>query len=267
MRRAKYLFGFGLVALCAGLASSRAFEGGYIDRAGFDVTSALPDAPTEGTDRYELDREIFRHTRALDNTPRWAMAVNDVQLDATHMLADFSCAAGITLSPASAPRLVRLLTKASRDTDAESGIAKKHFKRLRPFKIDSGPICEPASDVANSYDYPSGHTTQGWTWALILAELLPERAQAILARGRAFGESRIVCGVHNASAVEAGRTSAAATLSVIRARPAYRDDFAAAQDEINGLRATGAKPDDAQCKAEAGLVAQDIFISTGHQPQ
>lgn len=255
--KSKYLVALGLSVLCA--APAIAFRQGYIDRSRFDVTSVLPHAPVEGSDRYALDRRIFRDTRALQNTPRWAMAVNDVRLDAAHMMADFSCAAGITLSPGTAPRLARLLARASSDTEAETSMAKDHFKRLRPFLIDAGPICEPASDVKNSYDYPSGHTTEGWTWATILAELLPDRAAPILARGRAFGESRIVCGVHNASAVEAGRTSASATLSVIRATPDYRDDFDAARKELRGLQATAGKPDDAQCKAEENLVAQDIF--------
>ena len=44
----------------------------------------------------------------------------------------------------------------------------------------------------------------GWAWALILSELAPDRADAILARGLAYGESRAVCGVHYASDVEAG---------------------------------------------------------------
>jgi len=261
--QSKYIAAFGLLALCA--VPAIAFQQGYIGRDSFNVTSILPAAPVEGSDRYELDRRIFRNTRALQNTTRWDMAVNDVQLDAAHMMADFSCAAGIGLTPEDAPRLTRLLTKASSDTDAESAIAKDHFKRLRPFKIDAGPICEPASDVERTYDYPSGHTTQGWTWATILAELLPERATAILARGRAFGESRIVCGVHNASAVDAGRTSASATLSVIRATQTYRDDFDAARGELRRLKALAAKPDDAQCKTEASLVAQDIFAPAGSQ--
>lgn len=236
-----------------------ALQRGYIDRQGFDVTGVLPAAPAEGTDRYELDRRIFRATRSLQGTPRWALATNDVQTDTAHLMADFSCAAGIVLTPGRAPRLARLLARASADTDAETAMAKRHFKRLRPFQIDPGPICQPASEVADSYDYPSGHTTLGWTWASILAELLPQRAAAILARGRAYGESRIVCGVHNASAVEAGRTSAAATLAVVRASPAYRADFAAARRELAALRRASAQPDRAQCQEEADLVAQDIF--------
>jgi acid phosphatase (class A) len=44
--------------------------------------------------------------------------------------------------------------------------------------------------------YPSGHTAIGLAWALILCELFPENANLILDRGRAFGESRVVCNVH-----------------------------------------------------------------------
>ena len=48
---------------------------------------------------------------------------------------------------------------------------------------------------------------------MILAELEPDRASDILVRARAYGESRVVCGVHNASAVEGGRIIAAAMVA------------------------------------------------------
>lgn len=256
----KYLLSLVLFGLCVGLPiASLALQQGYIDRQSFDVTAVLPPAPMKGTDRYELDRRIFRTTRALENTSRWTLAVNDVQTDTLHLMSDFSCAAGIALTPERAPRLAALLARASADTGAETSMAKRHFKRPRPFQIDPGPICEPVSDVENTYDYPSGHTTLGWTWANILAELLPERATQILARGRAYGESRIVCGVHNASGVEAGRTSASATLAVVRVRPAYERDFAAARQELAALRSTGTKPDRAQCQAELRFSCPGYF--------
>jgi acid phosphatase (class A) len=262
MSRHKYLLPLILLGLCVGPSIGLlALQEGYIDQQSFDVTVVLPAAPVKGTDRYEFDRRIFHATRGFQNTQCWTMATNDVRTDSPHLMSDFSCAAGIVLTPERAPRLAALLARAGADTDAETSKAKFHFKRLRPFLIDPGPICEPASDVENTYDYPSGHTTLGWTWASILAELLPERAVQLLARGRAYGESRIVCGVHNASAVEAGRTSASATLSVVRASPAYQTDFAAARQELATLKSTSAKLDRLQCQAESDLVAQDIFAS------
>lgn len=244
-----------------------ALQQGYIDHQHFDVTAVLTPAPLEGPDRYELDRRIFHQTRNLENTPRRKLAINDVQTDTAHLMADFSCAVGVSLSPDKAPRLTLLLERASANTDAETSVAKRHFKRLRPFQIDQGPICEPASDVEKTYDYPSGHTTLGWTWATILAELLPERARQILARGRAYGDSRIVCRVHNASAVDAGRISASATLTVIRASAADRQDFEAARLELRGLLASAPRPHSAGCRAEQRLTSQDIFAPPGeHAP-
>ena len=53
------------------------------------------------------------------------------------------------------------------------------------------------------------------TWALILAALVPEKATPILVRGRAYGESRIVCGVHWLSDVVAGRLTGTAVFAAL----------------------------------------------------
>lgn len=209
----------------------------FLPAAGFDVVPVLQPAPVPGDIRYDADREIFRRTRALKDTPRWAVATSDVSEKPADMMKDFSCAAGVELSPDRQPRLAILIEAASADTARVNNAAKNHFRRARPFTIDPGPICQPAKDVLNSFDYPSGHTTRGWTWALILAQVLPEQASAILARGRAYGESRIVCGVHNASAVEAGRLSAGATMTVIERNASFQRDLRAVAREVSHSRA------------------------------
>lgn len=241
----------------AGLAAERAGPIGYLPPGGFDVMAVLPPAPREGDARAEADRAIFRVTRKLADTPRWAMATNDVRLSPTDMMRDFSCAAGATLTPETAPATLALVTRAAVDTSRQSSIAKDAYKRRRPFLIDEGRTCQPAAQL-RSFDYPSGHTTLGWTWATLLAWAVPERATAILTRGRAYGESRIVCGVHNASAVEAGRLSATATFDAIAGDPAFQRDLAAARDELARLR-SATPPPAASCTAEAALVAERIY--------
>lgn len=233
---------------------------GYLAPGAFDILAVLPPAPRPGDARAVADRAIFAATRALKDTPRWALATNDVKLAPADLFRDFSCAVGVTLTPEAAPQTARLIRRAAFDTGAQSAIAKTFYKRERPFQIDAGPICQPADELKGSYDYPSGHTTLGWTVATLLARTAPDRATAILARGRAFGESRIVCGVHNASAVEGGRLTAAATLTALQDDPTFLADLAAARVEIDALRRNAAtpKPDAAQCATEAALVAQRI---------
>ena len=233
----------------------------YLPAGGFDLLAILPPAPRPDDARGKADRAIFRQTRKLVGTPRWALATNDVKLDDADMAHDFSCALGIALTPQNAPVTIRLIDAVGSDTARATGIAKRYYKRQRPYLIDRGPVCQPASELKGSYDYPSGHTTAGWTWAMLLAEIAPDRATPILARGRAFGESRIVCGAHNASAVEGGRLSATVTLTALSQSPAFQHDLSAARAEIDALRRNPAtpRPDAAACRQEAALVAQPIF--------
>jgi len=231
---------------------------GYLKPGDIDVLAVLPPAPVAGDPRYDADRAIFRNTRKLVGTPRWDMAVNDADSHPDAMLRDFSCAVGVDLTPANAPKTVALVEKVAVNTQHQTWLAKEHYKRLRPFLIDDGKVCQSKEALAKSYDYPSGHTTWGWAWAMVLSDIVPSRATEILARGRAYGESRIVCGAHNASAVDGGRLSATVTFEAIRNKPAYRHDLQAARAEISALRKSGGKP--TSCAALAALVEQNVFV-------
>ena len=102
--------------------------------------------------------------------------------------------------------------------------------------------------------YPSGHASIGWAWALTLAELAPDREDAIFARGLAFAQSRIVCGVHWQSDVEAARIIGAATVSRLHADPVFVAQMAAARKEIEAAR-TARATSPLDCAAEAHALA------------
>lgn len=218
----------------------------------------LPPAPATGSPREAQDQAVFKATRALQGGPRWSLAQNDVSSLPASMLRNFSCAVGVEMSAESNPRLAAMLSRMGIDAGKEVSSVKDVFKRQRPYVIaGEGDICVPKTDdLAASPDYPSGHTTWGWSVALFLAELAPDRATPILVRGRAFGESRVVCGVHSVSAIEAGRTNGAALMATWRGNPAFRADLEAARTELEAVRRTGAKPDAALCKAEAEQTAR-----------
>ena len=245
----------------AGLAVARedappSAQKGYLAAGALDTSKVLTPAPRPGEARYEADRKTFLASRALKDSPRWTLAQADV--DEKKMLADFGCALGFTPTPETTPRLVALLVKLRYDVRDAVNKPKDLYKRQRPYLIDEGPICvDKTADLAASPDYPSGHTTWGWTVGLVLAEADPEHATAILVRGRSFGESRVVCGVHNASAIEAGRTNASALVAALHGSKAFRDDLDAVRAEIAAARAKAAKP--AQCDVEAALVAQTPY--------
>ena len=254
--------GLGLALAAGAIAADE--RRGYLAPGAFDVARILEPAPRPGDPRYATDRKIFRATRRLAGTPRWQLATNDVDTGAPALLRDFSCAVGVPLTPENSPRLVAVVLRAAADTGAQTGRAKAYYRRERPYVIDHGKICQSKQELfdsarnAPSYDYPSGHATLGWTWALILSSLAPDRAQAILERGRAYGDSRFVCGAHNESAVEAGFLSATATMAAVQTSAAYQSDLAAARAELDGLRGTAAaRP--SGCDAEAALIDERVM--------
>lgn len=210
---------------------------GYLGAISPSLISVVPPAPDAGDARDTTDRAIFRATRTTAETPRWVMAQHDADYSVTGLLNAFACSLGVVPNSGNAPRLAALLARASMDTNAANAVLKNQYRRKRPFLRDSGPICVPRDQLlVNSYDYPSGHSMLGWMTGLILAELEPDHAVTILARARAYGESRVFCGVHTASAVEAGRVAAAAVVAELHGSPEFRQDQEAAKKELAELR-------------------------------
>jgi len=123
---------------------------------------------------------------------------------------------------------------------------------LRPFVVHKETTCAPQDEprLVKDGSYPSGHSALGWGWALVLAELMPERTDALIQRGHAFGQSRVVCGVHWQSDVDAGRVMGAAAVARLHADPVFQAQMQAAASEIRALRASG-RGTARQCAAEA----------------
>ena len=90
----------------------------------------------------------------------------------------------------------------------------------------------PVMDLTNSPSYPSGHTTYGYTGAVLLAVLVPERFAQMIARGAEYGNDRVIMGSHYVMDVLGGRTLALYDMAHLLANdPAY-----------TGLSVRGASP-------------------------
>ena len=226
-----------------------------------DIAAILGPPPPAGSGAKAGDIATYQSSRALQGTPRWDLAIRDAAYGPAAIMADFSCALGVQLTPARAPKLFLLLSRLQSDSDESERLAKRTFQRIRPFVDNGGTICVAPEDwLKKSFSYPSGHSTYGWATAMILAEIAPERGTAILARGRAFGESRVVCGVHYQSDVQAGRLAAAAVYAVLQSSPEFRADLEQTRAEITALRGgTQTGLDEAACKIEADAAAHPIW--------
>lgn len=231
---------------------------GYLGEAAPDTYAILPPSPTPGDPRDQADRAIFKATRGYEHDPRWPMAQNDA--NSAGIVKDLACALGVELTPQNAPRTLALIGRVGPDASRVTNRPKDIYKRPRPYLRDAGTICLPKDPaLAASPDYPSGHNTWSWAVGLIMAELAPDRAAPILSRARAFGENRLVCGVHSLSAVEAGRDNGAILVAALHASAQFRADMDAARVEIDQARVRGPQPDAGACAKEAQLYAKSPY--------
>ncbi|MEY4720979.1 MAG: hypothetical protein RIQ46_704 [Pseudomonadota bacterium] len=220
-----------------------------------DSLLLLPPPPAQGTVAQIRDEEAAGQAVALRGSPRWEQARIDADLFTPNATDVFSCAAGFSIGDATTPRLNALLRKMGPDLALGTYATKRKFQRRRPFMVNGEPTCTPQDEAMLRQDgsYPSGHSAIGYGWGLVLAEVVPDRASQLVARGRAFGESRRICNVHWLSDVEEGRIAASAVMARLHAEPAFQADLKRAKAEVAKVRRKLPAPD---CARENAALAQ-----------
>ena len=218
---------------------------GYLAKEEMANALVLVEAPpAAGSAAEALDQAYAEATFPLRGTARWTLAAKDADLHFPGVATVFSCALGVPINDTETPNLIMLLRRSMTDLGLSTYPAKNHHQRQRPFMVNGQPLCTPEDEQGLRGDgsYPSGHTAVGWGWALILSSIAPERSDELLARGRAYGESRSICNVHWHSDVQAGMLMATATTARLQANPVFQADVRAARLEVQALRAKQAKP-------------------------
>ncbi len=233
---------------------------GYLAKGEHPESLALlPPPPAPESVAFALDEQLNRQTFELRDTPRWQLAAQDAMTRFPDAAGTFSCALGVPINQQDTPSAYLILRRSAVDVGMSVRRVKKHYQRQRPFIVNEQPVCTPTAIryLKKDGSYPSGHTAAGWAWALIFAEIAPDKADAILARGWEFGQSRAICNVHWQSDVTQGRVIGATLVARLHANDEFRADLANAREEIAAVRARGLPPD-RDCAAEAKALAKNL---------
>lgn len=221
-----------------------------------DERIVLPDPPANNSAAGKADLAIFRATRKQRGSERWELAIRDNAADPASMYESFSCALGARLKPGDAPTVDRLIRRSMVDTGPIVGPSKDRHERPRPFRRARGEVCIAMTpDFATSGSYPSGHSTVGWLYGLLLSQVAPDRTSQLLGRGRVYGESRVICGVHYLSDIEGGRLAATALMSALHTDAQFQSDLAEARAEFEAVRPQLEAPDAEKCERDRKAIA------------
>lgn len=207
---------------------------GYLAGREPDFLSMLPPSPVFNSMQDEADVATLRQWQQPDDSLRWQLANADVKMSYDR----FAQAFGTDINSVDTPLLVHLLDRVEQDVQAVAFSAKSFYDRPRPYqRFQMEHVCGtehvPAPEVPlrGGSSYPSGHTSFGWASVLILAEVAPQRGQQLLARGREYGESRIVCAVHYPSDIVGGELVATAVVERLHGEPEFENDLTCAKEE------------------------------------
>ena len=189
----------------------------------------LPAPPKPDTQEGREDLAAVKAAQASAAPDRIALAASDDKNETVWFFADILPGFEATRLP-----LTEKLFRAARnDENLEVNAFKRFFARERPFDVDhSIKTCVPSVYAKGLESYPSGHATLGYSLGIILAYLVPEKADMILARARKYGANRVICGVHFPSDIVASQALGTAVALELMRNPGFKKDLDAAKAEL-----------------------------------
>lgn len=224
------------LALTAAGTAQDARPAGYLAAADVpDPLLIVGGPPAEDSPQAAAERAYFLSSRSMEGSARWKQAAADAELFGDVGHASFPCAIGKAITVKDTPTLSRMMDRLVVDAANGVRVLKTTFNRPRPMVgHDDAPLCVAREDwMKTNSSYASSNAAAGWAWALVLAELYPQKASAVLVRGREYGENRVICGLHYASDITAGQTMASAVVARLHANPEFLKDLEAARAELD----------------------------------
>ena len=180
----------------------------------------LPAPPQPGSIQFLYDESQYQWGKMQRDTPRGDQAAADARVGGDGVPNAFSEAFGIKISKETTPEIYKLVLNMREDAgDLATRSAKNHYMRVRPFAFYKEMTCNPEQqqELSTNGSYPSGHTAIGWATA----------------------QSRVICGYHWQSDVDAARLVSAAVVARLHADPAFQTQLAKAKKEFAKLQKEG----------------------------
>ncbi|WP_083664462.1 phosphatase PAP2 family protein [Herminiimonas arsenitoxidans] len=196
----------------------------YLSPEQIDTTRFLGPPPDEAATKREIAYMLSLQKQRTREQAKAAAA------DLDQSVFRFADVMGDKFEKEFLPKTAKLFANLYKTGNGLDKQGKKKWKRVRPPLADAR--IHPVTKYSSSGSYPSGHATFSYLSGIVLADMVPEKSEQIFARARAFGENRVIGGVHYPSDVAAGQRLATMIAVLIQQNPAFQNDYAAARAEL-----------------------------------
>jgi acid phosphatase (class A) len=192
-----------------------------------DLGKLLAPAPDPLSERHMLDLAAVLDAQKTRTPAQIEQAVGDNALS----IYRFADTLGPGFSAERLPKLDAFFKRVFNDSRILVLTSKDVWDRPRPY-IASAEVETVGARPNAPGSYPSGHAIFGYLSAILLANMVPEKAAALYARGHQYGANRVIAGVHFPSDLEAGRIAATAIAAGLMQNPQFLSEFEGAKAEL-----------------------------------
>ena len=180
----------------------------------------LPDSPEQAADMAEV-QAVFHAATSNDIAAAYS--------EKKFSIFNFTPVIGAFFQSNKLPKTTAFFERVQKDAVAVTDNAKDYYKRPRPYVLDPSLA---SGKLEKSFGYPSGHATESMVLALVLADLFPDKHDAIIAEARAIGWHRVEIARHYPTDIYAGHVFAQAIVREMKAGPEFQRDFAEVKAEV-----------------------------------
>jgi acid phosphatase (class A) len=180
----------------------------------------LPDSPEQAADMTEV-QAVYHAAGSKDIAAAYS--------EKKFSIFNFTPAIGDFFQPGKFPKTEAFFNKVQTDAETVTDKAKDYYKRPRPYVTDPSLA---NGKLEKSFSYPSGHSTESMVLALVLADLFPDKHDAIIAEARTIGWHRVEIARHYPTDIYAGRVLAQAIVKQLEKNDDFQNDFAEAKTEL-----------------------------------
>ena len=194
----------------------------------------MPAPPADNSAAAKAELSELQRIQASRTPDDFARAKSDEE---TENATIFEVAIGSGFDLKALPATAKLLADVRNDEKEAASAAKKFFQRNRPWIVEPN-LQSCAKDDSPKSSYPSGHSTMGYAMGVILASLIPDKAEAILARANDYAENRLVCGMHYRRDIVAGEVLGTAVAVELLHNAQFKPEYDAAEQELKAAHLT-----------------------------
>jgi len=222
--RRQFLAAFAIVVLATSvLAQDSSLN--FLTTGDPDAAELLPPPPALDSVEQSADMETVKSVyHAANDTDK-----NAAYSEKKFTVYNFTGAVGPWFVETNLPKTTAFFEKVQTDAETVTDVGKDFFKRPRPYTTD--PTLENGK-LEKSFSYPSGHSTESMVLALVLADLLPDQHDAIIAHARTMGWHRVQIARHYPTDIYAGRVLAQSIASQFKKSDAFEKEFVEVQAEL-----------------------------------